>query len=590
MVLPNYWKAGHRKIAKDAINRIKKDRTKKSSLPILPSNPLEWIEKARPIVEGKKRTFHNAPFWRDIYLDNHHSKIIVGGRQIYKSTYISDMLAYEATSTPGVQVGYVTFNQSSVTGFSKQKLQIGTFSQNPILSKFPRNKLGNMGEISLKNGSTIYCMTDNNQYIHVEGKSLNHCILDEAQYQDFAYLEKVRQTMMATKGKLSILGLGGEFGSPYEKVWEKSDHREWVYDDPNWRDRLLFDNDGLIDDDYLEDVLKGRWVPQKPENTMYHGYHLPQTIFARNPLTIDDAINKYHTSPFYSIEYQKDNNSRSFFASHVMGEFYKSERRPITPEMVLSCMNPYRYLGLMRPFEIAMWKDVMKDSITISMGVDFGSGNPSNTVISILIHWKKSDRIQLAYIDKRPSENQLDQAEYVNGLFRDSMCDIGVGDLGYGVIQVKGIQDGGANRISGEKFPGVGSEKFYGCRSISNESKPMQIHHNSIDEHGEETGRISIDKTSQIQKFIDLIGISKNHPNGDHPRSKLLIPFSAEKEYETYWLISELCSVTRKDLRKDIDPRLDAKKEFNHPKDSMMSIIYGLVGLEQDTKWYWVSA
>ena len=592
MVLPNYWKAGHRKIANDAINKIKKNRGKKSSsLPILPSNPLEWIEKARPIVEGRARTFLLAPFWRDIYLDNYHSKIIVGGRQIFKSTYISDILACEATSTPGIQVGYVTFNQSNLTGFSKQKLQIGTFSQNPILSQFPRNKLGNIGEISLKNGSTIYCMTDNNQYIHVEGKSLNHCILDEAQYQDLAHVEKVRQTMMATKGKLSILGLGGEFGSPYEKLWNNSDQREWVYENPDWRDLLQYDGNGLVEDNYLKDVLKGRWVPQKPENTMYHGYHIPQTIFARNSLTINDSINKYHSSPFYSIEYQEKNNSKSFFASHVMGEFYKSERRPITPEMVLSCMNSYRYLGLMNSFEIAMWKDAMQDSITVSMGVDFGSGNPSNTVISILIHWKKYDRIHLAYIDKRPSENQLDQAEYINELFRASKCDIGVGDLGYGAIQVKTIQDGGANRISGKLFPGVGSENFYGCRSISNESKPMQIHQNSVDEHGEETGRISIDKTSSIQKFIDLIGTSSQHPNGEHPRSKFLIPFSAEKEYETDWLISELCSVTRKDLnKKDIDPRVNAKKEFNHPKDSMMSIIYGLVGLEQKPEWFWISA
>lgn len=586
----NSWVAKHNKLARNTFTQLRKKTGNFVDSIALPTNPLEWIEKARPIVEGKSRTFLTAPFWRDIYLDDYHSKIIVGSRQIYKSTYISDILACEATSTPGIQVGYVTFDQPNLTGFSKQKLQIGTFSQNPILSKFPRNKLGNMGEISLKNGSTIYCMTDNNQYIHVEGKSLNHCILDEAQYQDIEYLEKVRQTMMATKGKMSILGLGGESGSPYEKLWKKSDQREWVYDNPGWRDLLQFDSNGLVVDDYLEDVLKGRWVPQNTENAIYHGYHIPQTIFATNSLTIDDSINKYHTPPFYSIEYQEKNNSRSYFTSNVMGKFYKSERRPITPEMVLSCMNHYRYLGLMKPSEIAMWKDVMQDSITVSMGVDFGSGNPSSTVISILIHWKKSDRIQLAYLDKRPSEHQMDQAEYINELFRASRCDIGVGDLGYGANQVKAIQDGGANRISGEVFSGVGSENFYGCRSISNESKPMQIHHDKVDEHGEETSRISIDKTSQIQKFIDLIETSIPHPNGDHPRSKLLIPFSAEKEYETDWLISELCSVTRKDLKKDLDPRLDAKKEFNHPKDSMMSIIYGLVGLAQDTKWYYISA
>ena len=583
----NSWVAKHDKLARNSFTQIMKKHSS-HTLITPPSNPLEWIEKVRPIVEGKARTFLASPFWREIYLDNYHSKIIVGGRQIFKSTYITDILACEATSAPGIQVGYVTFDQSSLNGFSKQKLQIGTFSQNPVLSRFPRNKLGNIGEISLRNGSTIYCMTDNNEYIHVEGKSLNHCILDEAQYQDIVHIEKIRQTMMATKGKLSILGIGGESGSPYEKLWQNSDQREWVYDDLNWRDRLQFD-DGLIVDNYLEDVLKGRWVPQKPENTMYHGYHIPQTIFATNPLTIDDAVNKYRISPFYSIEYQKKNNSKSFFLSHVMGEFYRSERRPITPEMVRRCL--YSNIGLMRPSEIAALKDKLHDSINVSMGVDFGSGNPSSTVISILIHWKKSDRIQLAYIDKRPAEHQLDQAEYINRLFRASRCDIGVGDLGYGAIHVKVIQDGGSNRTTGKKFPGVGSENFYGCRNISNESKPMQVHPNVIDEHGEEIERISIDITTQIQKFVDLIDTSVPHPTKkDKSVSKLLIPFHADREYETGWLVSDFTSVTRKDLKKEPDPRQNAKKEFNHPKDSMMSIIYALVGLEQDTEWHYISA
>jgi hypothetical protein len=36
------------------------------------------------------------------------------------------------------------------------------------------------------------------------------------------------------------------------------------------------------------------------------------------------------------------------------------------------------------------------------------------------------------------------------------------------------------------------------------------------------------------------------------------------------------------------DPRQQAKKEFNHPKDTMMAIIYALTGLK-DSGWYWVS-
>jgi len=120
----------------------------------------------------------------------------------------------------------------------------------------------------------------------------------------------------------------------------------------------------------------------------------------------------------------------------------------------------------------------------------------------------------------------------------------------------------------------------------------MQIHHDIVDEHGEENGRISIDKTTQIQRFIDLLETKISHPGNDSSRrSKLMIPFDYSKEYETDWLVPEFTSLTRKDLRKnDIDPRQNAKKEFNHPPDSMMSIIYALVGLEQNTEWFWVSA
>ncbi len=578
---PSRWGRAHEGLAKKYLRAKYVLEGTKNDLAKLPQNYLEWIKVARPIVEGRKRNFLAAPFWKEIYNDNHAVKMIIGGRQIFKSTYITDVLACEATSAPGVQVCYVTFDQFSQTSFSRQKLQIGTFNQNPILSKFPRHKLGNVGEISLKNGSTIYCTTDNYQYRHVEGKSLNHCILDEAQYQDIQFLPKLIQTMMATKGKLSILGIGGEAGSPYEELWRKTDQREWVYDDPRWRDKLQFGQRedgtcGLIIGEYLKDVLRGKWVPRKPENFLYHGYHMPQTIFPTIPLTIDDAITKYNLHPMYSIEYQQKNNPDSVFKTCTMGAFFKASRRPITTDMVLACMNPYKYIGLMSPYEIAEWKDTMQERIKVSMGVDFGSGNPSNTVISILIHWLESDKIHLAFLDKRPQENQIDQAEYINKIFKESRCDIGVGDLGYGANQVKLIQEGGANRLTGELYSGVGSNMFIGCRTYSDETKPLQVHNDAVDEHGEESGRITIDKTTSIQEFVDMMEQYKTHPKRQHEdnwkRPRLMIPYLTGREYETEWLVKDFTALTRKDLEKteDVtqeDPRQKAKKEFNHPKD-----------------------
>ena len=133
----NKWVIEHNSLAKRELAKIRqfvlsKDLGK-NSLPELPTNLVQWVKQARPIVEGKKRSFVAVPFWEEIYLDNYPFKMIVGGRQTFKSTYVTDLLACEATSMPGSQVGYVTFSQQSQTAFSRQKLQIGTFSQNPIL-------------------------------------------------------------------------------------------------------------------------------------------------------------------------------------------------------------------------------------------------------------------------------------------------------------------------------------------------------------------------------------------------------------------------------------------------------------------------
>ena len=180
----------------------------KIKLPKVPDDILDWIKEVRPKAEGKSRVI--MPMWRDIYNDEFNNKFILGGRQIFKSTYTTDVLAHEATSKRNSQLVYVTYDDINKAGFSRQKLQIGTFDGSDILKQYPRNRLGNVGEISLKNNSTIYITTDHGQYHHVEGKSASHIMLDEAQYQDMQYFDRVPLVMTITQGKISVLGVGGE--------------------------------------------------------------------------------------------------------------------------------------------------------------------------------------------------------------------------------------------------------------------------------------------------------------------------------------------------------------------------------------------
>jgi len=571
------------------ITQLEDEYLPNDSLPILPTNILNWIEKARPSIGGKTRNFNLYPYWIDIYEDNHPNILVTAARQTFKTTACSDIIACDATSNNNVEVSYITDNEAHRTAFSMQRLRRNTFLENPILKQFLPHGRASVGTINLNNGSVIYLLTDENEYNQGEGKSNYRVALDEEQYQTVEFLTKIMYTLSATKGKIIGFGIGGEAGSEFHRLWERTDQREWIYDDSYWREKLKFDNRGNIinSDSELKSILKGRWVPQKPENTQYRGYHIPQTIVPTIPLSITDSIEKHHAQPELSIEYQQKNFPKSIFLSHALAEFYKAERRPITPEMVYACMHPYRYLSLLKSEEVRTIKDIFKNEVRILMGVDFGSGPASSsTVVSILLNWRKSGRYQLAHIEARPQEHQLNQCRVLAELGTSYGVDHGVGDLGYGQIQVKLIQDGGTDS-RGNKFNGLGKKRFQGCRTIGDETKPQAKYVTDTDEHGTQLGRYQIDKTTSIQAFIDRIGTRIPHPNNtreEYSRPILMIPF--KNEYETDWLVKDFCSITRKDLSKDPDvttdedPRQRATKCFNHPPDSVMSIIYCFVADE----------
>jgi len=567
------WKNTRRFLAKNS----------QPQLPILPQNTLDWIPVARPNVGGLERDFSLEPFWVDVYEDPHPNIMIVNGRQTFKTTFCTDILAWYSTTHPNSEVSYVVDNNSHLSAFSRQRLRRGTFLQNPILKQFLPNGRANVGEIMLQNGSILYLMTHVDQYQKVESRSNKILILDEAQYQDVQFLSKALYTLTQTRGRLFILGIGGEAGSEYHKLWNRTDQREWIYDDPNWREKLKFDSDGNIINEHPENILSGKWIAQKPENISYRGYHMSQEIFARIPLTIEDAINLYHTQADQSIEFQQKHNGNSIYTSHTLGKFFKAERRPITPEMVQACYA--NWLTLFKPDEVKSLKKTYGNEIRVLMGIDFGSGTTSLTVVSVMIHWKKSDRYQLVWIEERKQEHQLDQARYLAELGTKYGIDVGVGDLAYGQIQIKVIQDGGRDSKD-EKFLGLGRRKFVGCRTIGDETKPKMEYKQETDEHGTQVGRIQIDKTTTIQKFIDFVGTFVSHPKRKEDkwkRTKLIIP--SKIDYETDWLLDEFCSITRKDLEKNQDsekedPRQKARKEFNHPPDAVMSIIYCLIGDE----------
>jgi len=563
----------------------------------LPQNIMKWTESAIQKIEGHKKE-DILPPWIEIFESPHKNKFVLAARQTAKSVYAALKLLFVTTAFSGKSAVYITYDETNLSHFSNQKLRRGIIAFSFVIrSMLKKNE---RGEIAFNNSSAIFLVTDEGEYKHAEGKSPDIVILDESQYQTIQFLSILRETMSYSQGALEILGRGGEEGSDYQIEWEKTDQREWDFDDPNWRDKLQFGPNGLIRGEYLQDVMKGHWRATKPQNYLYAGYHLPQTIFPHIPLTISDAIHKYRIPPEFSIEWKIKNYPKSILLAHVYATFYKAMRRPITPAMVRACMENYRDLSLMTAEEVISWKQIFGPRMTVLMGVDWGSSTSGNasTVISIILKIRSgatedTSRYYLAYIHKiergAPGEPEMgiEEAAFIVKLFNDYGVDHGVADLGYGEIQVKAIQEGGIHPKTNERFKGLSYRKFMGCKTIQDLTAPEQDKLGKADAEVDETTRYQVDKTHIIENFVNFIGWYVNYlPMNSEKiiesfgRPKLMIPYADDLKVE--WLINEWTGITRKDLEKNIevkvdDPRQMPKKEYNHPPDSAMSIIYCMI-------------
>ena len=175
------------------------------------------------MVGGITRNWDLNPFWIDVYEDNHPNKIIINGRQTFKSTYGTDRIACVSTGHRNVEVTYCVDRQDRARAWSKQRLRRDTFLSNPALKQFLPHGRANVDEITLENGSVVYIRTDEGEYNRVEGLTNWLLLLDECQYQDLQFITKATYSLTQTKGKLEMLGIGGEAGSEWYKFWKKSD-------------------------------------------------------------------------------------------------------------------------------------------------------------------------------------------------------------------------------------------------------------------------------------------------------------------------------------------------------------------------------
>lgn len=581
-------------------------------LPQYPKDSLTFIQVTRPEIDGMKYSFQPYQFWIPIYRNQAKRLYLLFARQLFKTTYFCNEIAKTCLVNKGKTACYVAPNEDKLTTFADQKYREQTLQQNPVLrvacSGVPYGLPGRRGKVTYKNGSYSYHVTDESRYGKVEGKSADLVVCDEWQEHDAENIGIVTEAMSKTLGRIIFGGVGGEAGSPQETMWLDTTQAEWhsTYDSTEWhgfegqgwRKDLQFGSNGLVYGGYMKDVCRGEWIEETPENYYFPGFHLSQLMACHVPLTERDAIDLYKLPPEFSIQWKRKNRPSAIYLAHTHGLWYKAPRRPLNRADVMACMEPYRYMGFWEPHEVLAMKTTFPERVQVFFGADWGSGiaGASETIFSILLKFRgmyenrystDRDRFVLIYMERIDpgTIHTFGEATRAINLFNQYRCDFGCGDLGYGEKQVRAIQEGTIDPDTHDDVEGLTAQKFLGTWTRSKVEQIEKTKPYKYDEAGsEEVSHILLDKTYFIQNFVDFIKWKVPHPvdfdNASLTRPKLMIPFRDEALVDR--MIKEFTSITRKDVAEDLltsdpDPRQRARKEFNHPPDSVVSIGHCLV-------------
>ncbi len=120
----------------DRLNEIRQKALPDS----VPDNLLDFISEFRPKIGKKPLNFDKDPFWIEPLLDEHPHITFVNGRQTYKTTNASSLIAWVALAKPGSEVTYVADDDNHRSAFSEQRLRQETFIANDKITVFFINK------------------------------------------------------------------------------------------------------------------------------------------------------------------------------------------------------------------------------------------------------------------------------------------------------------------------------------------------------------------------------------------------------------------------------------------------------------------
>jgi len=544
------------------------DRDPTIILPDIPTDRIRWELNCRAYIKGEPNRIEYMPMIKEMLLDPHPYKIEILARQWGKTTGFASELAYRGSTHYDYDQTYVNFELESLKTFSDNKFRKDVFAVYPLSEYIEGvSKWGSMTKVTLKTRSTIDMVTALNNWRHLQGKSNETLIVDEGQDIDWTNFDNARETLADTMGDLIIGGIGGFVDTQYHRMFMSSNQMEWKYDrgepykgyeNMSWRRELeeqCFDKNGLVYNDAMKEIVRGKWVAKVPKNYAIHGYTISQPLNPRIPLTRRDATELYHVAESFSIEAKQEDpdTTTNNFLRNIMAVFVEGELKPITTKMILSLFD--------KNVSLTKAEDVDHNAGRIYVGVDFGGGG--KTIIWI---WQclddKGPIFKLLWVEKVETNDFRKQTEIAINLIDAYEADKVVADANP-AQQCQPLQQHFGRRVIRNSYQ-VRPEKPIPTRL------EMQKLRREM--------RYLIDRTFSIDRIIDLIRYGYKDAGVTLPR--MILPGADMAKVK--WIIPQFTCIegTEENLKSTGQTYIKYSHKDSEPDDALQACNYAYIA------WY----
>lgn len=522
------------------------------------ADPIGFTEKTGT-VKGKPFRFAHRGHLHQVYRDKHPRIVIVAGRQVEKSETVLRKLIFHGWTRPHTTITYTAPRSEQTTRFVNDRFRKAVSdSTQGVLENDIDKKRDAKTAIGVANKTIFYFGSAWADGDALRGIAGDMVFFDEVQDITQTAIESIEKSVSHSEitdpvtelnGRCFYTGTPKQKGTYYDRVlWSQSDRKKWAVtcEDCGHAQFMTMKNImtsgegtdeerkyfGCLECESELERENGEWIATAPQNKMYSGY----------------LFNQLNMSWISANQIWRDFQTMDAmtFANEVLGEFYSGHAQPLSYEDVLKCTDKSLHLK----------KSSVNPTI---MGVDYGSGGKSKTIITIghQAYHDGKKKLIIDYIENCPINNHEELVAHLMNLRERFNCVKIMGDIGYGSYEAQKLYEAYGKEATAVRYV-----------SYVNDPKKREYNGNYT---------LQVDRTYSMDRNIDMFH-----------KQELVIPYGNPELVEFFF-----DHYTALEMKFTESTTGTGRKLYDHstPDDSFHSLNYVREGIfEQNNRFTWEGA